>query len=572
MDELPGILLFGFIAIMVIGFILWVLLAIFMRILALLVVYWIVTFLIGLLAGVVGGLVVPIRVLRGHAQVKPVIASPDAVVANKVMATKARGAAKNFGWDHGWPLYNPYQAKNDGAAVVAETRLTVSKIWSAISPADWNLGSTGASKSPSAKSASLTNVRRVLTGLPGLAWLTFAAVPVVGAFIGVWVSIAFWLAAMTVVGGAVYLAQQVWVLGYRWFDRLSRKKDRASMRCTKCYRETTMPSYQCPNPNCGVIHRDISPGPLGLRHRRCACGTGFPTTVRAAASKLQAVCPYCQESVAAGSATRRTIQLPTIGAISAGKTRFLAATATSLTNGLADRGGKFTPLNSEAASFLQLSHNLMASGQSTAKTMRTDFPEALPFAIEVGSRKLELHFIDAAGESFQSMDSTQSLGYIDTADVLLFILDPLGLPGIYDEAQRAGLPKRLDIATADQEDAYASAIDRLRAENVNLKQRRLGLVITKLDLLLNLPSGKGITVGDPAGIRQWLVKIGQDGLVRRLEDDFGESIAYFAVDLMHPHTLDNPMHPVHVCEWVLEQSNTRISVVPPAATAGAGAK
>jgi hypothetical protein len=161
------------------------------------------------------------------------------------------------------------------------------------------------------------------------------------------------------------------------------------------------------------------------------------------------------------------------------------------------------------------------------------------------------------------MDTTQSLGYIDTADVLLLVIDPLGLPGIYDEAVRAGLNLRLEIATADQEDAYASAIDRLRAENVKLKQRHLGVVITKLDVLQELPAGAGMTPGDSLGIRRWLVNVGQDGLVRRLEDDFAENITYFGVDLMRQWPVTEPMHPIHVCQWFLNASNTKITIAPP---------
>lgn len=275
------------------------------------------------------------------------------------------------------------------------------------------------------------------------------------------------------------------------------------------------------------------------------------------------MCPYCEEGVVAGAATRRTIQLPTIGAVSAGKTRFLAAASTTLNRGLAEQGGQFTPLSAPAASFLQLAHDLMNTGQSTAKTTANDSPEALPYEIKIGSRRLELHFIDAAGESFRNMDSTQSLGYIDTADVLLLVVDPLGLPGIYDEAVRAGLQQRLEIATADQEDAYASAIDRLRAENVKLKQRHLGVVITKLDVLQGLPSGAGMTPGDSLGIRQWLINVGQDGLVRRLEDDFAENITYFGVDLMRPWPVTEAMHPINVCQWLLDASNTKITISPP---------
>lgn len=563
MDELGGFLVYAAIVIAVSVFVLWVVLAVVMRVLALLVIYWAGAFAVGLLAGVLGGLAVPLRVLRGHAKVQPVVVTPQDVVANKVMTTKARGAAKNFGWDSAWPVYNPYQAKNDARAVVAETQLIVGSIWAAISPGRWNLGSSAAAvATPAKRSGVVARTRKALMNVPGIAWLAFAAVPVAGAFLGVWISIGFWLAAMAFLGGAVYLGQQAWVIAYRWFDRLSRKKERASLRCTKCYRETTMPSYQCPNPTCGVIHRDVSPGPLGMMHRRCACGTGFPTTVSAAAKKLQAVCPYCGEGVAEGSATRRTIQLPTIGAVAAGKTRFLAAAATTLDRTLEEAGGSFTPLTAPAAAFLDLARDLMRTGESPVKTEENDNPEALAYKIETASRRLELHFIDAAGESFKTMDTTQSLGYIDTADVLLLIVDPLGFSGVYEEAVRAGFDQQLGIATADQEDAYASVIDRLRAENVRLNQRHLGVVITKLDMLQNLPAGLGMEPGNSLAIRQWLITVGQDGLVRRLEDDFEENVTYFAVDLMRPHGVAEPMHPVHVCQWVLDTSEAKIVISP----------
>lgn len=568
MDDLPGILFFGAIAVCIVFFVVWIVVAILMRILAMLVVYWVVTFAIGVLAGIVGGLVIPLRVLRGGAKVQPVIATPQAVVEDKVMATKARGAAKNFGWDNAWPVYNPYQAKNDARAVVAETRLIVDTVWAAISPTRWSKPVTSTGK----QRGIIGRARKALTNLPGVAWVIFALVPVVGAFLGVWISILFWLAAMAVFGGAVYVAQQAWVLGYRWFDQLSRRKNRASLRCAKCYRETTMPSYRCSNPSCAIVHRDISPGPLGLMHRRCACGTSVPTTVRAAAKQLQAVCPFCNDNVAAGAATRRTIQLPTIGAVSAGKTRFLAATATVLSRGLSEQGGSFTPLSPAAGDFLQLAHSLIGSGIAPKPTPEKERPEAFPYAIETRSRSLELHFVDAAGESFKNMDTTQSLGYIDTAEVLLLIVDPLGFSGIYDEALRAGAHQRVGIATADQEDAYASAIDRLRAENVNLKRRQLGVVVTKLDVLESLPSGVGMTPGDSLGIRQWLVAIGQDGLVRRLEDDFDANITYFGVDLLRPSPTSSPMNPIHVCQWVLDKSNTRIVIDPSLLEASAAAQ
>ncbi|CAH0231448.1 TRAFAC clade GTPase domain-containing protein [Rhodococcoides fascians] len=567
MEDIVGPLIAFVIGLTAIFFVLWTVLALIMRLLAILVIYWIVTFLVGLTVGLLAGLAIPLRVLRGRAMAHPVIVTPEAVAEGKVITMKARGAAKNFGWDRAWPVYNPYQARNDARAVIAETKEVMkNKVWPNVSPSRWNRSAPASAGGTSTSSGRATKLWKLATSLPGIAWTVLAGVPLVGFFLGVWVSILFWLVAMAVLGGVVYLIQQAWILAYRWFDKIGRKKERASLKCAKCYRETDTPSYKCSNPSCTIIHRDVSPGPLGMMHRRCECGTRIPTTVRAAAKVLTAICPFCSEEVAQGSGTRRTIQIPTIGAVAAGKTRLLAAGVTTIETQVTSQSGKFAPLSPPAVLFLQTARSVMATSQSTAKTPLSKNPEGWPYMVELGARKLELHFVDAAGESFVNMDTTQSLGYIDTADVILLVIDPLGLPGVFEEAKRAGLERRLEIATADQEDAYASVIDRLRAENVNLKSRKLGVVLTKLDALQNLPSGLDINPGSSDGIRQWLIDHGQDGFVRRLEDDFAD-IAFFGTDLMQPHPLADQRHPVHVFQWLLDKSKTKITIAPVEATA-----
>lgn len=119
MDDL-GSLIFVGIAIAAAVFVAWVVLALFMRMLALFVFYWIVSFSAGLIAGLIAGLLIPLRVLSGKASVKPAIATPDKVVDNKVMKIPPRGMQKHFGWDRAWPVYNPYQARLDALAVTAE--------------------------------------------------------------------------------------------------------------------------------------------------------------------------------------------------------------------------------------------------------------------------------------------------------------------------------------------------------------------------------------------------------------------------------------------------------------------
>ena len=131
---------------------------------------------------------------------------------------------------------------------------------------------------------------RVLTEIPGLLWLTVAGVPTAGFFGAVWVSIGIWLVVMLLVGGITYLVQVVWVTTYRWIERVSASVERPRSKCPTCYEVTETPSYRCNGPGCATMHRDISPGPLGMIQRRCNCGQALPTTVGRAAKTLEAFC------------------------------------------------------------------------------------------------------------------------------------------------------------------------------------------------------------------------------------------------------------------------------------------
>src|SRR5664280_925888 len=124
-EELAGWFLLIIAAIAAILFAIWVAVAAIVRVFAWVLVFWIATFAAGLVVGILAGVVLPPRVLRGKAADKPEIATPDAVVAGKVLGDAPKGQAKHFGWDRAWPVYNPHQAKRDADAVLAQAKRTV---------------------------------------------------------------------------------------------------------------------------------------------------------------------------------------------------------------------------------------------------------------------------------------------------------------------------------------------------------------------------------------------------------------------------------------------------------------
>lgn len=558
MDEIVGPLIAIVIGVTAAVFVIWVVLAVFMRLLAILVVYWIAAFTVGAIAGLVAGLLLPLRVLSGRAAVKPSIASPDKVVDNKVMKIPPRGMQKHFGWDRAWPVYNPYQARLDALAVIAETKVLLGMAWTRTKP---KAKPKPASATPGTAAGKVKSVlSAATTTAPGIAWLAVAAVPTAGFVAATWVSIAFWLLVMLVLGGVVYLIQVAWVTAYRWWEKLGRRRARASLKCHVCYRETDTPSYKCKNPACTVIHRDISPGPLGMLQRRCSCDVSLPTTVGKAAKVLDALCPYCDSPLAEGSGTRHTVQIPVIGSVGAGKTRLFAASAAAVDAYVGSRGGSIVPLTDGATEFLTYAKTVVETAQKTDPTAVRLRPEGMPYRLEFDGRTIEIQMMDAAGESFTNMDKTQGLNYIDNAGVLLLVLDPLAFDGVNEEAQRSGAIEDVAITAGDQEDAYASVVDRLRAENVDLRRKRLAVVLTKTDVLQKLSVGSDIAPGNSNAIRQWLYDSGEDGLIRRIEDDFAK-VDYFAVDSMGDLTFNDPRNPVAVLQWVLDVSNTKISLV-----------
>ena len=199
MEEVAGFFLMVMAAIAAIGFALWVAVAALARVFAWVLVVWIAAFAAGVVVGILTGVVLPPRVLRGKASEKPEIATPDAVVAGKVLGSGPKGQAKHFGWDRAWPVYNLHQAKRDANAVLAQNKRTVKGAFGWLFDQD-----------------------------PMPAWVAILLPPFVGFAIGAWISTLVWYVVMSLLGGLVYIVQQIGVLGYRCYDRLVRRSLKAS--------------------------------------------------------------------------------------------------------------------------------------------------------------------------------------------------------------------------------------------------------------------------------------------------------------------------------------------------------
>jgi hypothetical protein len=562
MDELIPILLIAGVVLVILFYAAWTALAALAHVLAWLLVYWGAGTAVMLLIGVAVSLVLPLRVLSSRASCKPMIATPAEVVAGRVAGATPRGSSKFFGWDHGWPLYLPYQAKRDAAAVLAEARHVTGVVAGRAS--QLRLGSMAGLGGTESWTA-LRTVARMKVTAPNVVW-GVVMLPLVGFAIGLWVSILTWCVVMALFGGAVGSVQQLGILAYRWQDRALRRWRRATLRCTNCYRISRMPSYECSDPSCSVVHRDVSPGVLGVVRRRCVCGTSLTLTVRGAASSLDTVCPHCSKPLPKASGTRRVVVLPVIGSVGAGKTQFLAGGVVGIERRLRVVSGELTPISRIAEQFMTSARALVTTGRGTDKTPWKDQPEGMPLLLSTGGKTVELQLMDAAGESFVDWERTRSLGYLDSSDVLLFMLDPFALPEVSALLRASGMEGTVQVAQGDPEDAYANVVDRLRSEKVKLRGKRLGVVVTKVDHLMRLPGAYEVCAGDTEGLRSWLGDNGADGLIRRVDRDF-KDVTYFAVDSLGRRDVLDDLHPIQVFDWVLRTCGARLSLLPPRSAA-----
>lgn len=556
---MPAILIFILVILAVIAvfYLAWILLALLTRAFSILIFYWMISFSLMLVAGLLYSIVIPWRVLSKKGKFAFRQLTPDAVVAGTALwGARPRGESRHYGWDHAWPMYLPYQALQDARGVFGETRMILGGLWGSvlrkITVGQW----TGKGvKSTALQAAGVA---------PKAFWISVLPIPVTGFWIGVWISVLTWLAAMLVLGSVFWLGQRLVLLGLRWTDILFRRRSNAELRCPHCYHPSRTPSYRCLNPQCTVIHRSMLPGPLGLTTRRCACGTQLPNTIRSAGRQLITVCPYCDQELAAGSGLRHTVQLPIIGSVGAGKTRLLMAATVQMGRRLNERGGGMDGLTPAAQGYLNDAQTLMARHEDTTKTADA-LPEGLPLVLRDGAGKVtELQLMDAAGESFGSWDTTAELRYMDHALAYLLVLDPLAWPQITRELRLKGLAPSVLVTNEDQRDSYAAAVDRMRAEDVPLRRRSLGVILSKADILLRLPCARGLVAEpiDSDRIRAWMLEHDFDLLITGIEMDFGE-VRYFMVDSMDSRRLDDPLNPWWTVQWALQSSKSPLTLVDP---------
>ena len=460
--------------------------------------------------------------------------APSAYQAARVKAHPVRTG--EFEPDLAWPFYPLRQLRADLAQVEAERRARYRRLW------HWPL----------------RRAWRIVLFPVSIAAIICLLVAGLTTLI---VEALFVLAAWACAGiAAVLFAGTVVVL--RAVDGGWHRLMRTEASCPHCYHVTARPAYRCPR--CSRLHRDVRSGRLGMLARRCACGTLLPAMVLRTAWRLEAVCQKCGEPLRVGSAAIRDVRIPIFGDTSAGKTRFLYAALDSLVAATAQADVPLGFPDEESESQAKLALDVIQSGRDTVKTSLT-LPTALTCRLGKGTGRTLLHLFDAAGEQYRSAELHDSLGYLDRAHGLVYVLDPFSIGSVRDRVagQDASVLSLARAATSDPETAYGEVVTRLRDSGIAARDQRLAVVLSKADLL---DTGGLMLPDDSAAIADWLKEMGMHNLVLSAEREFAEA-RFFAVASLadspgRAHGAGAPLF------WLLTSQGVRLAPgqAPPGAT------
>lgn len=393
----------------------------------------------------------------------------------------------------------------------------------------------------------------------GAGWWIVFPVPVATIAFLIVVSLASWFCYAVYAVANVIVAQASLAIlvpvsaALRAAEHTRRKNRLTQAACMSCFHVTEWPAFQCPA--CRKRHQDgIRPGRLGLLRRRCQCGTHLPVLASRAAWAITPLCKRCGEPLPEGAGAIRDVRIPVFGDVSAGKTRFLYASLSSLM-ATARRAKRDVTFPDDASrSLARFGLDVIQSGQETAKTS-TDTPVSLTCRLGSGRQSELLHLFDAAGELFRATRDPGTLRFLDEGHGLVYVLDPFSADGIRKQlgGKGAAALARAHAAAGDPELTYDVVVSRLRDTGVLASTQLLAVVVSKADLLrsagLPLPDGSD-------AIAQWLRDAGVHNLVMAARHEFAQ-VKFFTVSSQDvpPGGPDDPGAPLR---WLLTAHGVRL--------------
>ena len=314
---------------------------------------------------------------------------------------------------------------------------------------------------------------------------------------------------------------------------------------TECHEPVPLPVYLCPA--CRTRHDRLIPGMFGVLSRRCRCGNArLPTLFWFGKGRLDAECPHCggeMHEKLFGS----NVHLPIYGGPSTGKTMFMTAAAWQLIE--SDLPDTTCSLITDQA---RKRYEAVWKPDFESGNLRDKTSAAIldPAAFLLSIRRSDglpasLYLYDPSGETFQNQSDVERHAFLEYADGVALVLDPLALDSFAQRYRERGGPD-LSQSTSHMDpvdviDPVVAAMEaRAGLSRAAASRTRLAVILAKADIPFfeeefglqlgdRIPQGRWADMGATQSrtIRTWLRRH-EPHLVQTLETRF-EDVRYFAV-------------------------------------------
>jgi hypothetical protein len=368
---------------------------------------------------------------------------------------------------------------------------------------------------------------------------------------------------------------------------ISKSHHHITYPCPNCYKEMILPTFRCDE--CNTERSRLWPSTYGIFSQRCAssptdCQRKLPTLDSWGRKKLRRFCPACLWELDLDFGQGTTINIPLIGAVSAGKTSFIITSLdTFIATYINNYGYKINFTNLVYQGNFNIRKRELAHGQRPAPTHEI-VPLAFSLKIEAPRKRVPAiaFFYDPAGEIVQSDVHMIRQKYYKYVHGCIFVIDPCSIPAYYiahkqeiDQLRSVLGPSRLSTA-----DEIMSQLTKTLERYRDIKRwgrypMSVAVVITKVDALglenvigltaaeIQARMEKDKTPGDAMHtlVQDFLEQHGLSNLVRRLDWEFSD-VRYFACSALGRLPVDSdksafvPHGVLEPLEWLLR--NTRI--------------
>jgi len=357
-----------------------------------------------------------------------------------------------------------------------------------------------------------------------------------------------WVAAFSVILATAII---IGMTGFFLFFSLLWATDRVVLlmksihsRCPNCKRKSVIPVFICPT--CGMEHKKLVPGPYGVLHHKCACGTDLATTFLGGRSEYEAHCPYCGTELFSSNSKQYGIQL--VGGVGTGKTTFLAAFWHEYKDMLQHRPDiSFEETPPEAFADLE---DWFDTGRSES-TLETN---ANMYSIihNIGQKtSVQMTIYDIAGEAFDFAGSETQQQQFRYCEGFLVVIDPTATPNYVSDTLTNFINSMNEIKGKNASKVAAVPVAVIITKS-DLHKKEIGIPHIKASYKAVSDSGMPPTFEQHQDdvCRAFLTNNGYENAVNLIEAEFS-NIRYFPVSAMGHNAENGQYEPWGIMEPVL---------------------